>query len=171
MDENSIRKIQPHNKEAEQSVIGAMLMDRDVISDVADLLTREDFYNAQYGILYEAMVELYNEGKPVDMVTLRDYLKKKDVPEEISDPVFIGEIIATVPTSANAKQYAQIVQDKSILRRLIKLCENTEKDSFLASEGVDEILEEAEQNIFKLVQSRNGSSDFTPIRNIVINVT
>ncbi|MDD6401025.1 MAG: replicative DNA helicase [Lachnospiraceae bacterium] len=170
MDENSIRKIQPHNKEAEQSVIGAMLMDRDVISDVADLLTREDFYNAQYGILYEAMVELYNEGKPVDMVTLRDYLKKKDVPEEISDPVFIGEIIATVPTSANAKQYAQIVQDKSILRRLIKLCENTEKDSFLASEGVDEILEEAEQNIFKLVQSRNGSSDFTPIRNIVINV-
>ena len=123
MDENSIRKIQPHNKEAEQSVIGAMLMDRDVISDVADLLTREDFYNAQYGILYEAMVELYNEGKPVDMVTLRDYLKKKDVPEEISDPVFIGEIIATVPTSANAKQYAQIVQDKSILRRLIKLCE------------------------------------------------
>lgn len=170
MDDNSIRRIQPHNKEAEQSVIGAMLMDRDVISDVADLLSREDFYNAQYGILYEAMVELYNEGKPVDMVTLNDHLKKKNVPEEISNPVFIGEIISAVPTSANARQYAQIVQDKSVLRKLIKLCEDTEKNSFLASEDVDNILEEAEQSIFKLVQSKSGSSDFTPISKIVINV-
>lgn len=170
MDDNSIRRIQPHNKEAEQSVIGAMLMDRDVISDVADLLSREDFYNAQYGILYEAMVELYNEGKPVDIVTLNDHLKKKNVPEEISNPVFIGEIISAVPTSANARQYAQIVQDKSVLRKLIKLCEDTEKNSFLASEDVDNILEEAEQSIFKLVQSKSGSSDFTPISKIVINV-
>ena len=170
MDENSIRRIQPHSKVAEQSVIGAMLMDRDVISDIADMLSKEDFYNAQYGILYETMVELYNEGKPVDMVTLHDRLTTKDIPEEISSVAFIGDIIQAVPTSANAKEYAQIVLDKSTLRRLIKLCEDTEKDSYLGGEHVDAILEDAEQKIFKLVQNRNGSSDMTPISQIVINV-
>lgn len=170
MDDNSIRRIQPHNKEAEQSVIGAMLMDRDVISDIADLLVKEDFYNAQYGILYENMVELYNEGKPVDMVTLVDRLKSKDVPEELSSPMFMADIISAVPTSANAKHYAQIVQDKSILRKLIKLSDDVSKDCYLASDKVDNILEDAEQKIFKLVQNRNGSSDFTPVSKIVINV-
>ncbi|MGN0436172.1 MAG: replicative DNA helicase [Wujia sp.] len=170
MDENTIKRIKPHSKEAEQSVIGAMLMDRDVISDVADLLTKDDFYNAQYGILYENMVELYNEGKPVDMVTLNDRIKMKDIPEEVCSPAFIADIIQAVPTSANAKHYAQIVQDKSILRRLIKLAEDTEKDCYLANDKVDTILEVAEQNIFKLVQNRNGSSDFVPINKIVIDV-
>ena len=75
MDENSIRRVKPHSKEAEQSVIGAMLMDRNVISDLADLLTKEDFYNAQYGILYDAMVDLYREGQPVDVITLSNKLK------------------------------------------------------------------------------------------------
>ncbi|MDE5873901.1 MAG: replicative DNA helicase, partial [Lachnospiraceae bacterium] len=116
MDENVIRRIQPHNNDAEKSVIGAMLMDRDVISDVADLLSREDFYNAQYGILFENMVELYNEGRPVDLVTLSDRLKMKDVPEDICSPSFIGEIMSDVVTSANAKNHAQIVQDKAVLR-------------------------------------------------------
>lgn len=170
MDDNSIKRIQPHNKEAEQSVIGAMLMDRDVISDIADLLSREDFYNNQYGILYETMVELYNEGKPVDLVTLNERLRMKNIPEEICSPTFIAEIISAVPTSANAKHYAQIVQDKSVLRRLIKLSEDTAKDCYLANDKVDSILEDAEQNIFRLVQNRNGSSDFVPISRIVIDV-
>jgi replicative DNA helicase len=94
----------------------------------------------------------------------------KEVPEEISSPTFMGQIIAAVPTSANAKHYAQIVQDKATLRRLIKLCEDTAKDSYIANEKVDNILEEAEQNIFRLVQNRNGSSDFVPISKIVIDV-
>ncbi len=170
MDENNIRRIQPHSKEAEQSVIGAMLMDRDVISDIADLLSKDDFYNAQYGILYEAMVELYNEGMPVDMVTLNERLRMKEVPEEISSPTFIAGIISAVPTSANAKHYADIVQEKSLLRRLIKLSENITKDCYIANDKVDHILEDAEQSIFKLVQNRNGSSDLTPINKIVINV-
>lgn len=170
MDENVIRRIQPHSREAEQSVVGAMLMDRDVISDVADMLVSEDFYNSQYGILYETMVELYSEGKPVDIVTLHDRLAAKNVPEEISKTSFIADIIKAVPTSANAREYARIVLDKSTLRRLIKLCEDTEKDSYLGGGSVDSLLEDAEQKIFKLVQSRNGSSDMVPISQIVINV-
>lgn len=170
MDENIIRRIQPHNNDAEKSVIGAMLMDRDVISDVADLLSREDFYNAQYGILFENMVELYNEGRPVDLVTLSDRLKMKDVPEDICSPSFIGEIMSEVVTSANAKNHAQIVQDKAVLRRLITLSEGITNDCFSDSDKVENILEDAEGKIFRLVQNRNGSSDFTPVSQIVVNV-
>lgn len=170
MDENVIRRIQPHNNDAEKSVIGAMLMDRDVISDVADLLSREDFYNAQYGILFENMVELYNEGRPVDLVTLSDRLKMKDVPEDICSPSFIGEIMSEVVTSANAKNHAQIVQDKAVLRRLITLSEGITNDCFSDSDKVENILEDAEGKIFRLVQNRNGSSDFTPVSQIVVNV-
>lgn len=170
MDENVIRRIQPHNNDAEKSVIGSMLMDRDVISDVADLLSREDFYNAQYGILFENMVELYNEGRPVDLVTLSDRLKMKDVPEDICSPSFIGEIMSEVVTSANAKNHAQIVQDKAVLRRLITLSEGITNDCFSDSDKVENILEDAEGKIFRLVQNRNGSSDFTPVSQIVVNV-
>lgn len=170
MDENVIRRIQPHNNDAEKSVIGAMLMDRDVISDVADLLSREDFYNAQYGILFENMVELYNEGRPVDLVTLSDRLKMKDVPEDICSPSFIGEIMSDIVTSANAKNHAQIVQDKAVLRRLITLSEGITNDCFSDSDKVENILEDAEGKIFRLVQNRNGSSDFTPVSQIVVNV-
>ena len=170
MDENVIRRIQPHNNDAEKSVIGAMLMDRDVISDVADLLSKEDFYNAQYGILFENMVELYNEGRPVDLVTLSDRLKMKDVPEDICSPSFIGEIMSEVVTSANAKNHAQIVQDKAVLRRLITLSEGITNDCFSDSDKVEKILEDAEGKIFRLVQNRNGSSDFTPVSQIVVNV-
>ena len=77
MDDNSIRRIQPHNTEAEQSVIGAMLMDTNVIRDLYDVLTKDDFYNPQFGILFETMVELYKEGKPADVVTINDRLRNR----------------------------------------------------------------------------------------------
>ena len=158
MDENSIRRIQPHNNEAEQSVIGSMLMDRDVISDLTDVLVKEDFYNTQYGILFENMVELYNEGRAVDMITLSDRLRMKDIPEDICSPAFIADIISAVPTSANAKYYAQIVQDKSVLRKMIAITEGITSECFGDSDKVENILEDAESKIFKLVQNRNGSS-------------
>lgn len=170
MDENSIRRIQPHNNEAEQSVIGSMLMDRDVISDLTDVLVKEDFYNTQYGILFENMVELYNEGRAVDMITLSDRLRMKDIPEDICSPAFIADIISAVPTSANAKYYAQIVQDKSVLRKMIAITEGITSECFGDSDKVENILEDAESKIFKLVQNRNGSSEYTPVSKIVIDV-
>ena len=83
MDENSIKRIQPHSKKAEQSVIGAMLMDSDAISQIEPILTKDDFYVAQYGILYETILELYNENVPVDTITVPERLKSKGVPDEI----------------------------------------------------------------------------------------
>lgn len=170
MEENSIRRIQPNNKTAEQSVIGAMFMDRDVISDVADLLSKEDFYNPQYGVLYENMIELYNEGQQVDILTVSERLRMKDLPEDLSKPAFLLELINAVPTSANAGEYAKIVKDKSLLRKMIRLCEDTAKDCYLAHDKASHLLEDAEQKIFKLVQNSNNASDMTPINKIVIDV-
>ncbi len=170
MDEQVIKKVMPHSKEAEQSVIGAMLMDRDVISDTADLLTGEDFYYRQYGVLFDAMKSLYREGEPVDMVTLTDRLRQNGIGEEIAGPAQIAEIMQAVPTAVNAKNYAKIVQDNSLLRKLIKLCESVEKDSYLAADKVENILGNAEQEVFKLVQSMSGSKDFVPMSTIVVDV-
>ena len=113
VDENFIKRIQPHSEEAEKSVLGSMLMDRDAIVEAEDILVKEDFYQRQYGILFEAMVELYQEGKPVDLITLQDKLKEKDIPEALSSLDFFRELVDIVPTSTNVRQYAQIVHDKA----------------------------------------------------------
>lgn len=169
MDEAFIKKIQPHSLEAEQSVIGSMIMDRDAIVVVSDILTKEDFYQGQYGILYEAMVELYNEGKPVDLVTLQNKLKEKEVPDSISNLSYIRDLVLSVPTAANAKQYALIVRDKATLRHLIKVTEDIANDCYLDKEEVDTILEKTEKDIFHLLQNRAGEQEFVPIREIVLN--
>ena len=123
MDEAFIKKVQPNSPEAEQSVIGAMIMDRDAIADVIDIVSADDFYQKQNGILFEAMTELYREGKPVDLVTLQERLKEKDVPPEISSLEFVRDLVNAVPISANVKYYAEIVKEKAVLRKLIKINE------------------------------------------------
>ena len=121
MEEALIKRILPHSVEAEQSVIGSMLMGREAISVASEMLGSDDFYQHQYGVIFDAMVELFNEGKPVDLVTLQNRLKEKDVPPEISSMEFVRDLLAAVPTSANIKYYATIVSEKAVLRRLIKL--------------------------------------------------
>ena len=134
MEDAFIRKKQPYNLDAEQSVIGSMIMDRDAIVDVSDILTKEDFYSAQNAILYENMIELFKEGMAVDLITLNNRLREKNIPEDVAGMSYIADIIAAVPTSANAKYYAKIVADKAVLRRMIKMCEDVEKDCYLDTE-------------------------------------
>ena len=132
-------------------------------------MTGEDFYQHQYGIMFESMTELFNEGKPVDLVTLQDRLKEKDVPPEVSSLEFVRDIITTVPTSANVKSYANIVREKAVLRRLIKVNEEIANDCYLGRESLETILADTEKKIFDLLQSRS-SGDFVPIRQVVLNV-
>ncbi len=169
VDENFIKRIQPHSEEAEKSVLGSMLMDRDAIVEAEDILVKEDFYHRQYGILFEAMVELYQEGKPVDLITLQDKLKEKDVPEALSSLDFFRELVDIVPTSTNVRQYAQIVHDKATLRSLIKVTEDIGNACYLGKEETPAILEKTEKEIFGLLQNRNRMSDFVPIQDIVLN--
>ena len=103
MDEALIRRTLPHSVEAEQSVIGSMIMDSDAVMAASEILTAEDFYGNQYGILFQAMVELFTAGKPIDIITLQDKLSQMDVPAELSSIEFIRDLLAAVPTSANVK--------------------------------------------------------------------
>lgn len=169
-EENAVRRIPPHDNSAEKSVIGSMLMDRDAISEVSAILIKEDFYNTQYGIIFDAIVDLYNEGKPVDEVILGEKLREKGAPEEVSSLSYLGELLANVPTAAFAKDYAAIVKDKAYLRRLIKLSDGVTASAYEGSKSVDTIMEDAESDIFALMQKRTGSTEFQPIRNIVVNV-
>ena len=168
MEEALIKRIMPNSLEAEQTVIGAMIMDREAVMTASETLLREDFYHQQYGVLFEAIVELFNEEKPVDVIVLQDRLREKDVPAELSSLEFVGELVASVPTSANIKYYANIVKEKSMLRRLIKVNEEIANQCYLGRESVEEIMAETEKKIFNLLQNRS-SGDFVPIKTVVIN--
>ena len=145
-----------------------MLMDREAIMAASEIIDSEDFYQHQYGILFEAMLELYNEGKPADLITLQDRLREKDVPPEISSLEFARDLLNAVPTSANIRYYAQIVQEKSMLRKMIKVTEEIANTCYLAKERVDDIMEDTEKKVFNLLQKRT-SGDFVPIKDVVLN--
>ena len=168
MEEALIKRILPHSIEAEQSVIGSMLMGREAIMAASEMLTSDDFYQHQYGVIFDAMVELFNEGKPVDLVTLQNRLKEKDLPPEITSMEFVRDLLNAVPTSANVRHYATIVSEKAVLRRLIRLSEEIENECYLNKEPVEVILEETEKRMFQLLQQRN-SGDYVPIRQVVMN--
>lgn len=169
MDEALLKRILPHSIEAEKSVIGAMLMDKGAVTAAMDILDKEDFYTSQYAIMFESMVELFNEGKPVDLVVLQDRLKEKNIPPEVTGIDFVRDILVSVPTSANIKAYASIVHEKAVLRRLIRVSENIAADCYAGKESMEYILAEAEKNMFKVLQSR-GSTDIKPIEKVAENV-
>ena len=169
MDDALIKRVLPHSVEAEQSVIGSMLMDREAIIAASEIITADDFYQHQYGVMFEAMVELFNENRPVDLITLQNRLKEKDVPPEVSSLDFVRDIITTVPTSANVKSYANIVREKAVLRRLIKINEDIANTCYVGKEPLETILATTEKTVFDLLQSRN-SGDFVPIRQVAMNV-
>ena len=168
MEEAVLKRVLPHSLEAEQSVIGSMLMDREAIVVASELISGDDFYNKQYGTLFETMVELNDQGSPVDIVTLQNCLREKEVPPEVSSLEFIGELIRAVPTSANSKYYANIVAEKSTLRKLIRLNEEIANTCYAGKESLEFILEDTEKRVFQLVQKRN-TGDFVPIRQVVMN--
>ena len=168
MEEALMKRVMPNSLEAEQSVIGSMIMDREAIIAASEILLKEDFYHQQYGVLFEAMVELFNEGQPADLVTLQNRLKEKDVPPEVSSLEYVRDLVAAVPTSANVKYYAQIVKEKAVLRKLIKVTENIENECYLGKESLEVILEDTEKKVFELLQTRGGG-DYVPIKQVVIN--
>ena len=169
MEEALLKRVLPHSIEAEQSVIGSMLMDKDAVPAVVDILDKEDFYSTQYGIMFESMVELFNEAKPIDLVTVQNRLKEKDVPPEVASLEAVKEIFNTVPTATNVKSYAAIVHDKAVMRRLIKTSEEIANTCYAGKESLDVILEDTEKNIFKVVQQKKHG-DLTPIGEVAENV-
>lgn len=170
MEETIIRKVQPHSVEAEQAVLASMLMNREAVVNVADMLMKDDFYQVQYGVIFEAMVELYHEGASIDMITLTERLKEKGVPENVYSIEVMQELLNVVPVSTNAKKYAEIVKDRANMRRLIKMAETTANECYSLKDSSANILSNVENQVLELSQSGSNGDDFTPIREVVDNV-
>ena len=168
MEETLIKRVLPNSPEAEQSVIGSMIMDSEAIMTASEIMTSEDFYQRQYGILFDAMVELYNEGKAVDLVTLQDRLKEKDVPPEVASLEFVKDILDSVYTSAHIRQYASIVHEKAMLRRLIRTTEGIANACYAGKESMEDIFVDTEKQIFDIIQ-QNTSGEYVPIKDVVLN--
>lgn len=169
MDEAIIKKIMPHSIDSEKAVIGSMIMDADAIVAASEMLTGDDFYQRQFGILFETMVELYNEGKPVDVLTLQERLKMKDVPEEFAGIEYISELVDSVPISTNIRQYAQTVADDAMLRRLIRVNEEIANACYQHKESVEEIMNTTEKRIFDVIQKKS-TDEYVPIQDVVLSV-
>lgn len=168
MEEALIKRVMPNSLEAEQSVIGSMITDRDAILSAMEIVTREDFYHQQYGALFQAIVELYNAGQPVDVLTLQNKLREMEVPAEVASLEYLSDLIAAVPLTVNVASYAQIVKDKALLRQIIRVNQEIENDCYSGKEDVNTILEKTEHDVFELVQNR-GAKDFVPIKQVVVN--
>ena len=169
MDEAIIKKIMPHSIDSEKAVIGSMIMDADAIVAASEMLTGDDFYQRQFGILFETMVELYNEGKPVDVLTLQERLKMKDVPEEFASIEYISELVDSVPILTNIRQYAQTVADDAMLRRLIRVNEEIANACYQHKESVEEIMNTTEKRIFDVIQKKR-TDEYVPIQDVVLSV-
>ena len=168
MDETVIKRIMPNNQEAEEAVIGSMLLDQEAVVLASEKLKENDFYNTRYRVLFSAIVELFQEGRPADLVTLVDKLHEKNVTEDICSVEFLGNIISAVPTSANIQYYADIVEQKSQLRALIRTTESIANRCYQDSSNMAELMEDTERQIFELVQGRASSENFTPIKDIAL---
>ena len=167
MDEEVVRKIPPHSEEAEQAVIGSMLLDKDAVSTVMEKLKPDDFYQKKYATMYEAIIELFNENKPVDILILSEKLKQKQASPELYDLNFLNSLINAVPTSVNAGYYADKVLSKSVARRLIRSCDDISNACYIGQDEMDSVLADAEKRVFDLSQGRSGS-DYVPMKDIVV---
>lgn len=146
-------KIPPQNIEAEQSVLGALLIDKEAITKVADLLSPKDFYQPGHEKIYAAIIELYEKAKPIDIVTVESKLRENDHLKEIGGSGYLAELANKVPTSSHVEEYANIVKQKKVLRDLIKTSAEITEGVFDSGREVDELLDEVEQKILKVSQS------------------
>lgn len=160
------QRVPPNNLDAERSVIGAILIDSDVIAYVSDILKPQHFFSPQHSIIYESLLELFHGGKPIDVVTLTSSLKKKKKLAQAGSSAYLSELIASVPTSANAKEYANIVKEASIRRRLISFAGKMDETSRVEDRQLEEILDELETEVFSISQD-GAETDFADAATLV----
>lgn len=167
MEEAAIKRIPPHNVEAERAVIGSMMMDKDAILTASELLTSEDFYQGQYAIVFDAIVDLYRSGVGTDLITLQNKLRELEAPPEMLGAEYMAALLSSVPTSVNVKHYATIVREKAVLRRLIQTTERITGNCYMDRQPLEDILEDTEKSVFQVMQQRGGN-EFEPIQDVVL---
>lgn len=159
-------KIPPQNVEAEKSILGAILLDKDAIIKIADILSADDFYDSRHGIVYGAMVTLFEKRMPVDIVTLSEILESAGKIKEVGGSGYLAEIVNNTPSAANIVYYAQIVRDKAILRRLITAGVDITELGYEEDGEISETLDKAEQTLFSISQ-KSMKNKFTAIRDVL----
>lgn len=147
-------KVSPHNEEAEQSVLGAILIDKDAISLVSAVISPKDFYNDINGIIFDAMLSLYEERKPIDVITLTRELKKKRSGEKVESS-YLSDLVNVVPTAANIEHYAEIIRETATKRNLITVGTQIAENAFKEEAQIGELLDKAESSIFAISQGHN----------------
>lgn len=165
-----LMKTPPHNLESEQCVIGSIIIEEETMVPVAEILDIEDFYIDAHKVIYESMLELNNERKPIDMVTVSNRLKEKGYLDQVGGVTYLTSITNMIPTTSNVKVYAEIVKKNSTLRKLIKASNDIISMGYEASHSLDDILNVAEKKIFDISQDRM-SEDFKPISEVLTSVT
>lgn len=165
-----LMKTPPHNLESEQCVIGSIIVEEQTLVPVAEILDREDFYIDAHKVIYDSMIELGNERKPIDMITLTNRLKEKGYLDQVGGVTYLTSITNMIPTTSNVKVYSEIVKKNSTLRKLIKASNDIISMGYEASDSLDDILNVAEKKIFDISQDRM-SQDFKPISEVLTSVT
>ena len=164
---NSIEKLPPQSIEAESSVLGSLLIDKDAIIKVADILSPSDFYREIHGMIYQAMLELFEEREPIDLVSLSNKLEEKKQLEEIGGRSYLLSLANSVPTSTHVVHYAKIVQRKATLRKLIKVASEISGLGYEETEDVESLLDRAEQKLFGVSQ-KYLKQKFIPIKDVLV---
>lgn len=162
------QNVPPHDDAAELAVLGAMFLDREAASLALEMLTGEDFYRPDHRQVFEAAEELYHSGVPIDMITVKNKLEEKQVFDQIGGLPFLANISTSVGSSANMRHYAAIVEEKSVLRRLIRTANNISQMSYEGKTDVNAIMDTAEKGIFDIMQNRH-SDQFHHIRDIAVD--
>jgi replicative DNA helicase len=163
---DELHKLPPQNLEAETSVLGSILIDAEAISKIADLLSSDDFYKHSHTQIFEVMLELYSEREPIDLLSLTNRLEEKQILDKIGGRSYLAELTNSVVTSSNILSYAQIVQKKAALRKLINAAQEITALGYSEEEKVDSLLDEAEQKIFQISQ-KHLKQNFIPVRSIL----
>lgn len=155
---NPIQRKMPHDADAEQAVLSSILMDKDAAAEAFEILKADDFYSPENKAVFQAAFQLYTKGDPIDVVTVKNQLEENGVFTEIGGVETLANIAGAVGSSVNVKSYAKIVEEKSVLRRLIKLSGDISEISYKAGDDINVILDKAEKGIFDVMQNRNTDS-------------
>lgn len=161
-------KIPPNDTEAEQAVIGSMLTDKDAVSAAIEVLKEEDFYREDNKIIYSALLNLYNKNEPIDIITLKSELSAMGKLEAVGGLEYIAELPEKVPTTSNVEQYIKIVEEKSILRNLIKTANDIITLGYDPTQDVENIIDNSEKKIFEVMQKRNQKG-YSSIKDILVD--
>ncbi|MBC8590380.1 replicative DNA helicase [Wansuia hejianensis] len=168
MEGQLIGRIPPHSLEAEQSVLGAMILDKGAINTAVEIIRPEDFYKEANAEIYEAIILLFNRGEPVDLITLSEELKRRGTLENIGGLTYLANLSGGIATTANTEYYCKIVEEKSILRKLISSSNEIMGKAYEDSEEINAIIEKAEKNIFDITQGTNREG-FAPISEVLLD--